>query len=98
MRTIRELLLTEYIGAILVAAIAAQAVIVLISALVQEIMYYAYFARQNLPGISHRLTPSEVLVPAAIRFCLYLLTAYLLAKWLFLRASTVAAGDNGSEA
>ena len=98
MRRIRELLLTEYIGAILVAVIAAQAVIVVISALVQEIMYYVYFARQEAFRMAHAPTPSEVLIPAGIKISLYLVTAYLLAKWLFFKESGTPSADHRSEA
>jgi hypothetical protein len=54
MRRLRAILLTDYIGAILIALLATQAIIVFFTALVQQISYYTHLAEHSLTGPAFR--------------------------------------------
>ena len=77
MNKIREILLTEYIGAILVALLASEAIIALVSLLVSQIYWHAAFAGRYHESLGHSI------LTAAVRMLLYLGSAYLLARWLY---------------
>lgn len=82
MRTIREILLTEYIGAILVAVLIADAFSALISVAVAQISYYARFPG-HIAIESVRLSTTYSFLSALIRIVLFLISAYLIARWLY---------------
>jgi len=90
MRRLHAILLTDYIGAILIALLVAQAIIVFFTMLVQQITYYSYFAHRSLPETPYRPSHWEAVITSGVRIVLYLLTAYLLARWLY------GTGANGS--
>lgn len=97
MRTIREILLTEYIGAILVALLAVDALSTLINAAVKMVAYHIYASKLDASIIdSHRMSTAYSLLETLTRIGLFLLTAYLLVRWLYpehLAASTRGTGD-----
>jgi hypothetical protein len=82
MRTIREILLTEYIGAILVAVLVSDAFSALITTAVAQISYHVRFAHS---AVADRYRPSITwsLLDALSRIALYLISAYLVARWLY---------------
>jgi ABC-type sulfate transport system permease component len=83
MPRLRAILLTDYIGAILIALLASQAIIVFFTALVQQISYYTRFAEHSLTGPAYRSSHWEPALTSLVRIVLYLLTAYLLVRWLY---------------
>ena len=91
MRMIRQILLTEYIGAILVAVLVADAFSALITTTVAQISYYARYRHD--PYIStHRFSTTYSLLDAFSRIALYLITAYLIARWLYPAKSASSSG------
>ncbi|HLM83261.1 MAG TPA: hypothetical protein VK302_21860 [Terriglobales bacterium] len=82
MNKIREILLTEYIGAILVALLIADAIIALIALLVGQISYHLFFARQYAGRIPTE-SQSHSILTALEKMLLYLASAYMLARWLY---------------
>jgi len=82
MRTIREILLTEYIGAILVAVLIADAFFAIITTVAGQISYYVQFAHNPLAD-AHRPSASYLILGAITRSVLYLISAYALARWLY---------------
>jgi hypothetical protein len=90
MRTIRQILLTEYIGAILVAVLVADSFSSLFTTVVAQISYHLYFAEHNIPREGHRLSTTYSLLETLTRVALYLISAYLLAQWLYPAKTEVA--------
>lgn len=85
---IKEVLLTQYIGAIVVAFLATDGVLNLIR-IVAQIVEDPILARVNRPSVLYAPETHwtwSVLVPSAVTAVLQLLTAYLLFWWLYLRA------------
>jgi len=82
MRAIRQILLTEYIGAILVAVLVADAFSAIITSVVGQISYYVQFAHNPLAE-SHRPSPTYLTLGAITRSVLYLISAYVIARWLY---------------
>lgn len=85
MGRIKQILLQQYIGAIVVGILAADAVGALISGLLQPVTWY--FVRRPLetafPGTTRPLS-WEMAVPSVVSAVLYLAAAYLLLRWLYL--------------
>jgi len=85
MRTIREILLTEYIGAILIAVLIADAFSALISTTVGQILSNVQFR----PALNiHRLSTTYSVLSALVRTALFLIAAYLIARWLYPAKAT----------
>jgi len=82
MRTIREILLTEYIGAILIAVLIADAFSAIITTVVGQISYHVQFAYATL-GDAHRPSTSFLILGAITRSALYLISANVIARWLY---------------
>jgi hypothetical protein len=82
MSKIREILLTEYIGAILVGVLIADAIGALIVTGVGQISYYVQ-SQHNPILSSHRPPTSYLLLDSVVRAALYLLVAYLGVRWLY---------------
>lgn len=82
MRTIREILLTEYIGAILVAVLIADALTTLVTTAVTQTSYYIQ-VQHNPMLASHRLSPAYSVLDALVKIAIYLIVAYLIAGWLY---------------
>jgi len=74
---LREILLTEYIGAILVALLASEAVIALVSLLVGQIYWHAALAGRYHESLGHSI------LTALVRMLLYMGSAYVLARGLY---------------
>jgi len=92
MRTIRQILLTEYIGAILIAVLISDAFSALITTSVAQISYYVRF-RQDPYVSTHRFSTTYSLFDASVRIALYLLVAYLIARWLYPGKSSTGEHD-----
>jgi len=81
---IREILLTQYIGAILTALLACQAIIVVIAAVIRDGLWYIGQRRaQSVLEGSRVSFPWENMISTLVTAALYVLTAYLLARWLY---------------
>jgi hypothetical protein len=93
---LREILLTNYIGAILVALFVWQAVAETVGILLRSgFWFYANHRSQSVMGVySSTPYPWDNLIYTAISVVLYLLLAYALARWLYPATSEAnAAGD-----
>jgi hypothetical protein len=77
MNKIREILLTEYIGAILVALLVSDAIIALVTLLVGQIYWHAAFAGRYHESLGHSV------LTTLVEMLLYLASAYILARWLY---------------
>jgi hypothetical protein len=77
MNKIREILLTEYIGAILVALLVSEAIIALVTLLVGQIYWHVALAGRYHESLGHSILTTFV------RMLLYLASAYMLARWLY---------------
>jgi hypothetical protein len=82
MRAIREILLTEYIGAIVVAVLVADAFTALITTVVAQITYHLQFRDGAMANV-HRLSTTYSALGALTKIVLYLASAYLIARWLY---------------
>jgi hypothetical protein len=82
MRTVRQILLTEYMGAILVGVLIADAVSALVVTTIGQIFYYLQ-SRNNPVFRAHRPSAGYALVDSVVRAALFLLVAYLIARWLY---------------
>lgn len=83
-KTIRQILLTEYIGAILIALLACQAVIVLATSVVRDLLWYFYDSRDaGVLAYTRRPFRWDNFVFSVTSAALYLLLAYFLARWLY---------------
>lgn len=81
---LREILLTRYIGSILVALLCWQALIVLIENVVRILVWVINDQRAHTAfGSPHPSFPWDTLILSSVSIALYLLTAYLLAQWLY---------------
>lgn len=107
MRRLREILLNEYIGAIAIGFLLAQAIGGIIGVILQPII--TYFENRGRPqsifaSQSNFSWPSLVL--SAISIVLHLLAAFLLLYWLYLKktpeavvgAQAPATGDDSEAA
>ncbi|MGD0508192.1 MAG: hypothetical protein ABSA27_10370 [Terriglobales bacterium] len=94
MNRIREILLTEYIGAILVALLIADAIMALVTLLAGQIYYHVFLARQYAAKIPIE-SQSHSILTALVRMMLYLASAYLIARWLYRSKPPVTQQDSG---
>jgi len=77
MNKIREILLTEYIGAILVALLCWGAITALIALLVGQIYWHVALAGRYHESLGHSI------LTTLVEMLLYLASAYMLARWLY---------------
>jgi hypothetical protein len=86
---LREILLTQYIGSILVALLAWQAVveIIIMAARARSWFFNAGRSQSVLEGSSSSLFPWDTVIFSGVTVVLYLLTAYGLARWLYPEAA-----------
>jgi ABC-type sulfate transport system permease component len=90
---LREILLTRYIGSILIALLCWQPVVVLIENVVRTLFWIIDDQRSHsVLGSSHQPFPWDSLISSAVTIVLYLLIAYSLARWLY----PAAAVDEGN--
>ncbi len=87
---LREVLLTQYIGSILIALFIWQAAIELILTAVRTGFWAYDYSRHRsvFGGYDGSPYPWDNLILAAVTVILYLLAAFVLARWLFPPAST----------
>lgn len=90
MRRIREVLLNEYIGAIAIGFIVAQAVAGIVSTVVQPVAFYWESRRRPANFFESPAFPWDSVLLSFVSVVLYLLAAYLLLHWLYLRPSEQA--------
>jgi len=92
---LREVLLTQSIGSILVALLVWQAAVEVITTVVRTGIWQ-FNHRQSesvLAGSSSSPFPWESLLLPVVSIVLYLLTAYVLARWLYPTPSPAAQPD-----
>ena len=83
MQSIRRILLTEYIGAILIALLVSDAIVALFGVIAQQLAYYSYFHRYK-PATALLISERwNFLLTTIIKVVLYLVSAYLLVHWLY---------------
>jgi hypothetical protein len=81
---LREILLTRYIGSILVALLCWQALVVVIERVVQTLFWVINDQRdRSALGSPHSAFPWDNFVFSGVTITLYLLGAYALARWLY---------------
>jgi uncharacterized membrane protein (DUF4010 family) len=81
---LREILLTRYIGSILIALLCSQALIVLIERIAQTIFWVINDQRSHSALESSRSSFAwDNLIFSAVTSALYLVVAYVLALWLY---------------
>ncbi len=95
MNKIREILLTEYIGAILVAVLVADAIMALVTLLASQIYYHVFLARQDALRIPTESQTHSILT-SVVKIILYLASAYLVAQWLYGAKSPVNQDSHGA--
>jgi len=101
---IREILLTQYIGSILIALLAVQAGSELISTVVRT-GSWVFYEHQNASVLQRSSSMPfrwDALILAGVKIALYLLTAYGLAQWLHPGTTPISQdeieGDSAPEA
>jgi hypothetical protein len=81
---LREILLTHYIGSILVALLCWEAVIVVIQNVLRAVFWVVNDQRTHSAfETSHPSFPWDNIVFSAVTVALYVLVAYWLARWLY---------------
>ena len=81
---LREILLTRYIGSILIALLCSQALIVLIEKIAQTIFWVINDQRtRSVLGSSRSSFAWDNLIFSAVTCALYLVVAYALGQWLY---------------
>ena len=92
---LREILLTQYIGSILIALLVWQAAIEVVTTAARTGFWFSshHHSESVLGGSSGAPFPWDNVIFAASTVALYLLTAYGLARWLYPPASTDAQPD-----
>jgi hypothetical protein len=83
MRKLRQILLTEYIGAIIICFLMDQALAATISTIVQSISFYLEGRSRSSVFGGPRGFEFGALLPPAISVILEVLTAFLLIYWLY---------------
>jgi hypothetical protein len=86
---LREIFVQQYIGAMLIALFVWQSGVELITR-IDRIIYSYRNARRSVLAPSHYGFPWENLVFSAISIALYLLSAYLLAQWLYIKDASAS--------
>ena len=89
---VREILLTQYIGSILIALLGCQALVVLVTTVVRTATQYVdQQHNQSVLVLSTVRFDWNTVILAAVTIALYLFTAYLLARWLYPKAQPPSA-------
>jgi len=92
---LREILLTQYIGSILIALLLVQAAIEVVARVARTgfWVFNHQHAVSVLGGSSTTPYPWDKLIFSAVTTALYLLIAYALARWLYPTTSPTAQTD-----
>jgi hypothetical protein len=93
MRKLRQILLTEYIGAIIIGFLLAQALAATISTVVQTISFYLEGRSRSSVFGGRGGFEFGALVPPAISVILEVVTAFVLIYWLYWSGDTRAEAD-----
>lgn len=93
---LREVLLTQYIGAFLIALLVWQALGEVISQIVRS-GYWFYYSQRSLATYSRGQYRWDTLVLSAVKVTIYLVVAYALGTWLY-RPETPQTTGNAEEA
>ena len=98
MRRIREIFLTQYIGAIVIGMLVVQAIAGFISLLMQPVIWYTQ-VRESRSIMQSALPafPWSKLLPSAITIVLYVVVSYLLFAWLYQTEERVLASGKGEK-
>jgi hypothetical protein len=96
MRTIRQILLTEYIGAIVVAVLVADACSAFFTTVVTQASFHLRNPTIDSRGL-HGLSSTYSVLETLTRVALYLISAYLLARWLYPAQTKVAGLGTGPQ-
>jgi ABC-type Mn2+/Zn2+ transport system permease subunit len=88
MRKLRQILLTEYIGAIIIGFLLAQALAATISTIVQAISFYMEGRSRSSVFGGRAGFEFGALVPPAVSVILEVVVAFLLISWLYWRSDT----------
>jgi hypothetical protein len=91
---IREILLTQYIGAIVTALLILDAISQLIQLTAHAISWGILNGGAEHSAFARRPSPAEILIPTAIRSALYVTVAYTFVRWLYLQKQVAAVDDN----
>lgn len=95
MRNIREILLTQYIGAIAIGLILAQAVFNFVAALIQAGAAYIAIQQSKSVLVPPRSFSWNNLITSMVEACLYLGIGFALIRWLY--ASSPEEPDNSED-
>ena len=95
MRRIREILLTDYIGAIVIGMLISQALFGAISLLGQAIAWYQNSSSAFDRGSS--AFPISSLLSPALTSVLYIVVSYLLFSWLYASSANPANNAQAQE-
>jgi hypothetical protein len=95
---LREILLTQYIGSILVALLVWQAAVAVVTEVVRTGFWFAnHLHNDSVFGSSSASSyPWDNFVFSTVTVALYLLTAYALARWLYSAPITKTETDGKS--
>jgi hypothetical protein len=88
MRRLRDALLTDYIGAMVVALLVYGAFVALFTTVAEQISYHVYVPRGRQP-----LSITYSVLSCLTRILLYLISAYSLARWLYPANRQISNGD-----
>jgi hypothetical protein len=83
MKRIREIFLTQYIGAIVIGMLVVQAAVGTISLVIQPVIWYTQSrdSRSVMSGLGP--FPWLKMLPTAITVALYVIVCYMLLGWLY---------------
>jgi hypothetical protein len=98
MRNIREILLTQYIGAIAIGLILAQAVLGFVNALVQAGATYWAIQQGRSVLTESPAFPWRNLITSIITVSLYLLICLISIRWLYSEPKAGPTDDSGAPA
>jgi H+/Cl- antiporter ClcA len=98
MKRIREILLTQYIGAIAIGMMIAQALVGFVSLLVQPVIWYQQTRSSRSVLESASPLPWSNLLPLALTVVLYVAVSYALLIWLYPAEKNAPDSDNNNEA
>jgi hypothetical protein len=90
MKRLREILRIQYIGAIVVALLANQAILSLVTVIVTPLQWYILRNSKISPYLTGAINPGFLLVEGfqnLVSLILYALAAWILGKWLYSRVS-----------
>jgi large-conductance mechanosensitive channel len=88
MNRIREILLAEYIGAVAIGLILAQAVMTFITTLVNNVVVYWEIQKSGSVLTGNQSFSWKGPITSLVDVGLYLFVAFLMIRWLYLRKNS----------